>query len=218
MRNVPADGPRGDRARQGPPGVIGARHARTRNAAFNATRLARLETTAWTAYYRHEWWRVLAASYGLVREAFNLTPLQTVLGAWCVFRANVVWAPYPENDADRARTYMRRVYAMSVRRSTHDFDPVEAARLEVEWWRVHREGQHGGDTSSDQLAEAVARLYAYINGVDIASVRESARLRAEAMHICDRWVSAGCDTKSPLIPQIGNRLLRSYRSLRAAVS
>ncbi|HEX6540042.1 MAG TPA: hypothetical protein VF155_12770, partial [Candidatus Dormibacteraeota bacterium] len=104
------------------------------------------------------------------------------------------------------------------RHSKHDFDPVDAARLEVDWWRVHREGQHGDNTSKDELSEAVARLYAYINGVDIASVRESGRLRAEAMRICDRWVADGCDMTSPLVPQIGNRLLHSYRSLRAAVS
>lgn len=162
---------------------------------FNATRVARLETTAWTAYYRHEWPRVLAASYGLVREAFNLTFLRTVLGAWCVYRANVVWAPYPDNDPDRARHHMRRVYAMSQRRSKLGFDPVEAARLEVEWWRVHRAGQHGDVRSRDELPESVARLYAYIYGVDIESVRESGRLRAEAMDICDAWVAQGCDMR-----------------------
>lgn len=192
------------------------RRARVRTTSFNPTRLARLETIAWTGYYRREWLRVLAASYGLVREAFHLTVLQTMLGAWCVLRANVVWAPYPDNDADRARRYMRRVYAMSARHATHDFDPVEAARLEVEWWRVHRERQRGGSAASDELTEAVAQLYAYIHGVDIAFVRESARLRAEAMDICDRWVAAGCEMQNPLVQQIGNRLLRSYRSLRAA--
>lgn len=196
--------------------AVTRRHSRV-HASFNPARLARLETTAWTAYYRHDWLQVLAASYGLVRDAFNLTFLQTALGALYVFRANVVWAPYPDNDADRARAYMRRVYAMSVRHSKHDFDPVEAARLEVEWWRVHRAAQHGDTASSDELPDAVARLYAYIHGVDIASVRESGRLRAEAMDICDRWVAAGCDVQSPLVSQIGNRLLRSYRSLRAAV-
>ena len=185
---------------------------------FNATRIARLETTAWTAYYRHDWPRVLAASYGLVREAFNLTFPGTVLGAWCVFRANVVWAPYPDNDPDRARHYMRRVYAISQRRSQLGFDPAEAARLEVEWWRVHREGQHGDRRSNNHLPEAVARLYAYVYDVDVESVRESALLRAEAMDICDRWVAQGCDMHSVLVPQIGNRLLRSYRSLHAAVA
>lgn len=155
------------------------------DASFNATRLARLETTAWTAYYRHEWPRVLAAAYGLVREAFNLTLLETVLGAWCVFSANVVWAPYPDNDPDRARQYMRRVYAMSQRPSKLGFDPAEAARLEVEWWRVHRARQHGDVRSSDELPEAVARLYAYIYGVDTSSRSERAAASAPK-----RWTSA----------------------------
>ena len=196
--------------------TIDRMRAGNRDASFNATRIARLETTAWTAYYRHEWLRVLVASYGLVREAFNLPFAQTVLGAWRVLRANMAWAPYPDNDPGRARAYMRRVYAMSAARSTHHFDPDEAARLEVEWWRLHRERQHGA-ASSDELPQAVARLYAYIHGADLEAVRESGRLRAEAMDICDRWVAQGCDMRSVLVAQMGNRLLRSYRSLHAAV-
>jgi hypothetical protein len=192
--------------------------SRQHGAAFNATRIARLEMIAWTAYYRREWLHVLAASYGLVREAFNLTFLGTLLGAWCVFRANVVWAPYPDNDPDRARQYMRRIYAMSQRRAKLGFDPAEAARLEVEWWRVHREAQHGDAGSTDALPEAVARLYAYIYGIDVESFRESGRLRVEAMDICDRWVAEGCEMHSALVPLMGNRLLRSYRSLHAAVA
>lgn len=113
---------------------------------------------------------------------------------------------------------MRRVYAMSQRRSKLGFDPAEAARLEVEWWRVHRGGQHGGAASSDELPEAVSRLYAYIYSIDVESVRESGRLRAEVMDICDRWVAQGCEMHSGLVPLIGNRLLRGYRSLHAAVA
>src|SRR6202142_3197598 len=98
------------------------------------------------------------------------------------------------------------------------FDSTKAARLEVEWWRVHREPRHrdGGDTA--ELGEAVAGLYAYTYDTPIAGVRESGELRADAMRICDRWVANGCDMQDLLVPDMRRTLLRSYRSLKAAVS
>jgi len=64
-------------------------------------------------------------------------------GAYCVLRANQVWAPYPDNDPDAARDLMRRFYALVVKDSDLSLDPVKAAELEVEWWRLHREHQYG---------------------------------------------------------------------------
>ena len=37
---------------------------------------------------------------------------KTLFGAWLVLRANQVWAPFPDNDPDKARRLMRRFYAM----------------------------------------------------------------------------------------------------------
>ena len=88
--------------------------------------------------------------------------------------------------------------------------------LEVEWWRVHREHQHGpGGQTVDAIAErgeailgeerplvdALADLYAYTYGVDPADVRVAAEQRALAMRYSDRWVAEGCDLGSPLIPR-----------------
>jgi len=49
-------------------------------------------------------------------------------------------------------------------------------------------------------------------------VRESGRLRADAMTICDQWVAAGCDYSDPRIAEMKRSLLRSYRSLKAALA
>ena len=88
----------------------------------------------------------------------------------------------------------------------------------MEWWRLHRALQHedGGDEA--QLGEAVAALYAYTYDAPIASLRESGELRAEAMRICDRWVASGCVLDDPLVRGMRTSLLRSYRSLKAAVA
>src|SRR5205807_1067197 len=94
---------------------------------------------------------------------------QTLWGAWLVLRANQLWAPFPDNDPDGSRRAMERFYRLVATRYAEPFDPVRAAQLEVEWWRVHREHQHGegGDPDEDQrpLIDALAALYAYVYGV-----------------------------------------------------
>jgi hypothetical protein len=190
-------------------------HAAVRR--FNPVDLAQMESAAWIGYYRREWIRVLAASVGLVRCGFQLPWPATLRGAWLVLRANQLWAPYPDNDSDGARRLMTRFYELAGGGGA-GFDPVRAARLEVEWWRVHRELQHDDGGDSAELGEAVAALYAYTYDTPIDGVRESGQLRADAMGICDRWVARGCDLNDPLVADMRRRLLRSYRSLKAAIA
>ena len=45
----------------------------------------------------------LIASVGLVRAGFGMDWYLTLHGAWLVLRANQLWAPYPDNDPNRAR-------------------------------------------------------------------------------------------------------------------
>ena len=133
-------------------------------------------------------------------------------------RANQKWAPFPDNDPDAARALMTRFYRLLVASEGASFDPVRAAELEVEWWRAHREDQHGaGPESGEALIGALRDLYAYTYGVDPADVRQAAALRAEAMDVSDRWVAAGCDVDDPLLAQERALLVRSYASLLAAV-
>jgi hypothetical protein len=185
---------------------------------FDPRRVGELECDAWVAYYRRRWLTLLRASFGLTREAFGLSVADTIRGGWWVLRANQLWAPYPENDPDGARRYMERFYRMVARREGEPFDPVEAARREVEWWRAHRELQHdrrAGDDSA--LVQALQRLYSYVYSVAPESVETAARERAQAMLHSDRWIDEGCDPSSPLIDEERAALARSYGALLAAV-
>lgn len=193
------------------------RDARAAVRAFNPVDLAQMESAAWIGYYRREWGRVLAASVGLIRCGFRLPWPQTLWGAWLVLRANQLWAPYPDNDPDGARRLMTGFYTLGGG-SGKGFVPARAARLEVEWWRVHRELQHDAARDPAELGEAVAALYAYTYDTPIEGVRESGELRADAMRICDRWVASGCDLNDPMVNDMRRSLLRSYRSLKAAVT
>ena len=185
---------------------------------FDPHAVGTYESRAWETYYRRRWAAFLSASIGMVRAAFRMSWPRTLAGAWLVLRANMKWAPFPDNDPDAARVLMRRFYEMLATSERASFDPVRAAELEVEWWRAHRENQHdAGDGSARELVVALRDLYAYTYGVEPADVELAAELRAEAMDVSDRWVQDGCDPDAPALAEERALLVRSYAALLAAV-
>jgi hypothetical protein len=194
---------------------------------FDPRVVGQLECQTWVTYYRREWLPFLWAALRVTRHAFGLSWPATLLGAWLVLRANQHWAPFPDNRPDAARRCMRRFYALVARRGHETFDVTEAAWLEVEWWRVHRELQHAGDASvtaydrpapgDEPLVDALCRLYAHVYGVTEDEVRGAAAERALAMRLSDAWVAQGCSPDSPLLPRERAALVRSYAALLAAV-
>jgi hypothetical protein len=185
--------------------------------AFDPLAVGGWECRAWETYYRREWAAFLWASVSLVRSAFGMSWPRTLVGAWLVLRANQVWAPYPDNDPEAARRLMTRFYQLLRKSTGAHLDPGRAARLEVEWWRIHRELQHRGDGESEPLALALRDLYAYSYSVDAAEVYRAAALRAEAMDVSDRWVESGCRADDPELDRERALLVRSYAALLAAV-
>jgi hypothetical protein len=185
---------------------------------FDPQRVAQLECALWVAYYRGEWIRFLRTAVFVIRHVFGLSWLSTVRASWFLLRATQLWAPYPDNDAAGARRAMERFYRLLKHHSGEPFEPAEAARLEVEWWHLHRVHQHSNADSDERaLVDALAALYAYAFRVPDPAVRMAAEQRALAMRYCDQWVSAGCDLQSSLIAQKRAALARSYASLAAAV-
>jgi hypothetical protein len=201
---------------------------------FDPARVADLEFRAWVGYYLRDWPGVLRASIGLVRAGFGMDWVRTLHGAWLVLRANQLWAP-EDNDPDGARRCMRRFYGLLKISYGQPRDVAEAARLEVDWWRVHRERQHarqpmdgqpmggqltgaqpaGGDP--DELVGALTRLYTFLYGEPEAAVRPAAVYRTEAMDLSDQWVAEGCRRDSPVLAREHAALVRSYAALLAAV-
>ncbi|GAB3877753.1 hypothetical protein [Terrabacter terrigena] len=184
---------------------------------FDAVEVGQRETDAWAAYYRHDWLTFLRASVGMVAAGFGMNRRDTLRGAWLVLRANQAWAPFPDNDPVRARALMRDFYALVESTSDLDLDPGRAAALEVEWWRVHREHQHDGAVTTDQLVGALVDLYTYVYAAEPARVRPAAERRVEAMDLSDRWVRAGCALDDPLLAAERRALVASYAALLAAV-
>jgi hypothetical protein len=185
---------------------------------FDPRAVGRYECRAWETYYRRKWAAFLIASVALVRAAFRMSWPKTLYGAWLVLRANQPWARPPDNDPEGARRCMRKFYALVRRRHRERFDVAQAARLEVEWWRVHRIRQRETPgAGEDALVAALVALYAHVYGVAPQDVRTAAAERTRAMDLSDAWVAAGCDRGSPMIDEERAALVRSYAALLAAV-
>jgi hypothetical protein len=197
----------------------GAAGGPSRLRSFDPGRIADLEYRAWVGYYRRQWLRVLAAAVGLVHAGFGMDWRRTLHGAWLVLRANQLWAPASGNDPAGARRCMRRFYALVRLTYGEPQDPAEAARLEVDWWRAHRERQREAvpGHSNDGLVDAVTRLYAFLYREPESEVRPAAAHRARAMEISDQWVAEGRHPDSPLLALEHAALVRSYAALLAAV-
>jgi hypothetical protein len=181
---------------------------------FDPVRLGGHECDAWVGYYRRDWPLVLRSALGMVRVGFGLSWPASARGAWEVLRANQAWAPYPDNDPDRARAYMHRFYRLVAHLHGLAIDPAVAARLEVAWWHEHRVLQRER-TADDEtaLVAALSDLYAYVYGRPAAAMGPAARDRALAMRISDAWVADGCDLQDDRLPQERHLLVRSYSRL-----
>jgi hypothetical protein len=182
---------------------------------FDPARVARLETENWEAYYQKRWGRLLQVSVSMVGEAFGLGFFRALQGAYLVGRAEIAAAPFPDNDVPKAEAYMRRFYAMVKRIHHETFDVDQAARLEVNWWVVHRQNFLKED--SRPLVEALIDLYSATFHLPRERVYEAAFRRAEAMRYSDQWVNGSKASGDPLLARVEAELLLSYTALRDAV-
>lgn len=182
---------------------------------FDPRQVAYYEKESWVAYYQRRWFRLLRLLIGLIRSTFGLSLLQAIYISIPSTRAQIAFAPQ-DNDVPKAIEQMRRFYAYIKKVHHEDFDPAEAARLEVNWWVVHR--KHFGHSDHPEVIEAVATLYASAYQVSIDRVRVAATHRAQAMIYSDAWVVSERDPNSPLLKQEEEELYKSYASLREAIA
>jgi hypothetical protein len=117
------------------------------------------------------------------------------------------------SDYEKALPDLVKFYQAIREMSDLPFDINRAARLELEWWIVHRErNQH----KPGDLERALAELQAEIYQVPVERLMEHGRLRAEAMTIRDDKAESGGVTEADWA-RIDDLLHRSWRSLSAAV-
>ncbi len=182
---------------------------------FDPRKVAHYEKENYVAYYQKDWLKLLRVSVGLVKESFGLSWMRAIYAAYLVARAEIAFAPFPDNDVPKAEAYMQRFYQFLKDIHHEDFDVTHAAKLEVNWWVAHR--KLFGNAENHELVEALKNLYAEAYRVESAKVHEAASLRAKGMLYSDLWVNEGKPVSSPLLAQEEETLYQSYLALKKAI-
>jgi hypothetical protein len=152
--------------------------------AFDPDAVARLETDMWRSYYDRRRLPLFAQLVALLRGQFRLSPARSVAVALLAARAAAVFQVGRDRaDYELALPYLERYYAAILAVSQVRFDAARAARLELDWWVVHREA--AGHPSAE-LERALAALAAELYQVPAGRLEVHARRRAEAMTVRDR--------------------------------
>ena len=179
--------------------------------AFDPRKLAHYEKENYVAYYQRRWLRLMRVSVGMVKESYKQSLLQAIYGSYLIARAEIAFAPYPDNDIPLAQAYLRRFFSF-IRKVHHlDLNAEQAAGLEMNWWVVHR--QLFGQTENEPLVQALAKIYSLVYGLEESKVYEAAFHRAQGMLYSDLWVNGGQEADSPLLIEEEQELYRGYMAL-----
>ena len=182
---------------------------------FDPDEVARLDTAMWRSYYSRQRVRLFAQASELLRTQYRLPFWRSNAVAYRAAKAAFVFKDgHSRADYERALPDLVSFYKSIRSVSGTDFDPGRAARLELEWWIVHRERKAH---APGDLERALADLQAEIFRVPVDRVMEHARLRAEAMTIRDDKAEQGGVTEEDW-KRIDELLHQSWRSLHAAVN
>jgi hypothetical protein len=189
------------------------RHTSLRD--FDPDEVARLETEMWRSYYSRQRVRLFTETSELLRRQYRLPLWRSQAVAYQAARAAFVFKDgHTRADYERALPNLVSFYRSIREVSDTDFDPERAARLELEWWIVHRQrAQHAPGDLDRALADLASEIYR----VPADKLMEHARLRAEAMEIRDRQAEQGGVTEEDW-RRIDELLRQSWRSLWQAVN
>jgi hypothetical protein len=189
------------------------RHTSLRD--FDPDEVARLETAMWRSYYGRQRVRLFTQMSELLRTQYRLPLWRSNAVAYQAARAAFVFKDgHTRSDYERALPNLVSFYRSIREVSDTDFDPERAARLELEWWIVHRQrAQHAPGDLDRALADLASEIYR----VPADKLMEHARLRAEAMEIRDRQAEQGGVAEEDW-RRIDDLLHQSWRSLWQAVN
>jgi hypothetical protein len=151
---------------------------------FDPEEVARLDTDMWRSYYNRERLQLFNQLALLLRRQYRMPRVRSyVVGLDAAKAAFIFKDGKSRTDYERALPDLVDYYAAIRKVSETPFDVDRAARLELEWWIVHREREKhpAGD-----LENALAALAAEVYQLPASRFSEHARYRAEAMLLRDR--------------------------------
>ncbi len=183
--------------------------------AFDPNEVARLDTAMWRSYYSRDRVKLFSQLSDLLEGEFHFPLWRRQRVAIYAAKAAFVFKDgKTREDYEKALPDIKRFYSEIHDVSATDFNVDEAARLELEWWIVHRQRtQH----ASGDLSKALANSAAVIYGVPPGTLKEYGDLRAAAMEIRDNEQAGGGVSEADW-QHIDDLLHRSWASLYTAVN
>ncbi|MFN8001448.1 MAG: hypothetical protein U0X75_10580 [Acidobacteriota bacterium] len=182
---------------------------------FDPNEVARIETAMWRSYYAKDRVKLFQQLTELMRSQYQMPYATSNAVAYQAARAAFVFKEGETRaDYEKALPHLVKFYQAVRDGSDIPFDVEKVAKLELEWWIVHR--QRARHQTGD-LDRALAELPAEIYRVPVDQVMEHARLRAEAMTIRDEKAAAGGVTEADW-QRIEELLRGSWQSLWKVVN
>jgi hypothetical protein len=107
---------------------------------FDAGEVARLETAMWRSYYEKQRLQLFNQLSQLLRTQYNMPLVRSNQVAYYAADAAFVFKKGKQRaDYEKALPDLIKFYQSIRKMSDIPFDPERAARLELEWWIIHRE-------------------------------------------------------------------------------
>ncbi|MGC2236319.1 MAG: hypothetical protein WA584_09165 [Pyrinomonadaceae bacterium] len=181
---------------------------------FDADEVARLDTAMWRSYYSRERLKLFGQLTELLEKQYKLRFWRRQLIAYYAAKATFVFKDgKSREDYEKALPDLEKFYAEIWDISTTDFDVKKAAKLELEWWIVHRLRKQ---YKEGDLARALAETAAEVYKIPVENLMEHGDLRARAMEIRDTKAESGGVSEEDW-QKIDELLHDSWRSLHNAV-
>lgn len=182
---------------------------------FDPNEVARLETAMWRSYYDRKQVQLFNQLSELLRTQYHMPLVRSNQVAYYAANAAFVFKDgKTQSDYEKALPELVKFYGAIRELSDIPFDVDRVARLELQWWIVHRERWKRG---GEELPRALAAVQSAIYGVPVERILEHGRLRAEAMKIRDTKADNDTAMTEEDWSKINELLRQSWRSLALAV-
>src|ERR1051326_8404351 len=107
---------------------------------FDPRQVAALETNMWRSYYDHHAFDLFTELTQLLRQQYGMPFWRSVVAGYHAARAAEVFQRgHARSEYHRVLPDLTAYYRWVSRSSTSGFNPDVVARLELEWWILHRQ-------------------------------------------------------------------------------
>lgn len=148
---------------------------------FNPDAMARMEANAWRHYYEKKWFAMFTDLYGGARHQYGFSPCDSVLISLHAARAAKIFQPSrSREEAWLAIPPLESYFSVIKGRARLPLDVHEAARTELEWWQLRREGR-----TWLQYGHAIAIATGVVYSLPSEQFEAASLKRAEMMNARD---------------------------------